>query len=123
MRILLDMNLPPRWVEFFGEHGIESRHWSAVGDPHASDSVIMAWARGHGYVVFTHDLDFSALLAATDAHGPSILQVRTQDVMPEHIGNHVVEVIRDHADVLEEGAIVSIDAAEARARILPIRRA
>jgi len=43
--------------------------------------------------------------------------------MPEHIGEHVVEVIRNHTDALEEGAIVTIHAAEARARILPIRRA
>jgi predicted nuclease of predicted toxin-antitoxin system len=123
MRILLDMNLPPRWVEFLGERGIEATHWSAVGDPRAGDGVIMAWARHHGCVVFTHDLDFSAILAATHAQGPSILQVRTQDVMPEHIGEHVVEVIRSHIDVLEGGAIISVHVAEARVRILPIRGA
>ncbi|MBN2575166.1 MAG: DUF5615 family PIN-like protein [Deltaproteobacteria bacterium] len=122
MRVLLDMNLPPRWVKFLRERGIESTHWSAVGDPRAADSTIMAWARHHGWVVFTHDLDFSALLAATRAEGPSIIQVRTQDVMPEHIGDSVVAVIRQHADALEQGAIVSLHAAEARVRVLPIRR-
>ena len=40
----------------------------------------MAWAGEHGSVVFTHDLDFGSLLALTQAVGPSVIQVRTQDV-------------------------------------------
>jgi hypothetical protein len=40
----------------------------------------MQYGREHGYVVFTHDLDFGALLALTRARGPSVLQVRTQSV-------------------------------------------
>jgi len=43
----------------------------------------MDWAKDNGYVVFTHDLDFSALLAATQAECSSVIQVRTQDVLAE----------------------------------------
>lgn len=46
----------------------------------------MNWAREREHVVFTHDLDFSAMLAATEAKGPSVLQVRSQDVLPRAIG-------------------------------------
>lgn len=28
MKILVDMNLTPEWVQFFATEGIESRHWS-----------------------------------------------------------------------------------------------
>jgi predicted nuclease of predicted toxin-antitoxin system len=42
-------------------------HFSRIIQARASDAAIMAWARDGGYVVFTHDLDFSALLAATEA--------------------------------------------------------
>jgi predicted nuclease of predicted toxin-antitoxin system len=122
MRLLLDMNLSPRWVEFLARHGIEAVHWSTVGDPKAADAVLMEWAREHGYVVFTHDLDFSALLAATRARGPSVLQVRTQDVLSDAIGFEVVEVLRTHHEALEQGAIVTIDRLGARVRILPIGR-
>ena len=73
MRLVIDMNLSPIWVGFLKAHGIEAMHWSTIGDIRAKDSVIMAWAREHGFVVFTHDLDFSALLAATGAGGPSSL--------------------------------------------------
>lgn len=42
----------------------------------------MAWARANDYIVFTHDLDFGAMLALTNAESPSVIQVRTQDVTP-----------------------------------------
>jgi len=31
MKLLLDMNLPPRWVNFLSGQGIECVHWSDVG--------------------------------------------------------------------------------------------
>lgn len=122
MRLVLDMNLSPRWVGFLRDNGIEAVHWSTVGDPRARDAAIMAWARDNSWVVFTHDLDFSALLAATEAVGPSVIQLRTQDVMPDAAGEDVLRVLRQHGTALEEGAIVSVDRMTARVRVLPIRR-
>src|SRR6266508_4259216 len=122
MKLLLDMNLSPAWVRFLEENGFEAVHWSTTGEPTATDAIIMAWARDHGFVVITHDLDFSALLASTEAAGPSVLQVRTQDVLPDAIGSDVVRVLRDHRPALDEGAIVSIDELTSRVRVLPVRR-
>jgi predicted nuclease of predicted toxin-antitoxin system len=122
VKLLLDMNLTPRWVGFLQSRGVEAVHWSSIGDPRAKDATIMAWARDHGYVLFTHDLDFSTLLAMTHAAGPSVLQVRTQDVLPEAIGDHVLQVLSTHGDPLEQGAVVTIDETTARVRILPIGR-
>ena len=121
MKVLVDMNLSPLWVGFLVNEGIEAVHWASVGDPRAEDAVVVAWAREHGYVVFTHDLDFSALLATTDATGPSVLQVRTQDVLPDAMGKDVLGVLREQSQALEEGAIVTLDKVSARVRILPIR--
>ena len=47
MKLLVDMNLSPRWVEALRSAGIEARHWSTVGDGRASDTEIFAWARRH----------------------------------------------------------------------------
>ncbi len=58
MKLLIDMNLSPAWVEVFEQQGWQAFHWSTVGDPRATDKFIMGWARENGYVVFTHDLDF-----------------------------------------------------------------
>ena len=51
-----------------------------------------------------------------------MIQVRTQDVLPEAIGGDVVRVLRTYARELEDGAIISIDKIRSRVRILPIRR-
>jgi predicted nuclease of predicted toxin-antitoxin system len=122
MKLLLDMNLSPTWVGFLEENGFEAVHWSTIGLPTATDAVIMAWARDRGFVVITHDLDFSALLAYTEGVGPSVLQVRTQDVLPDAIGSDVMRALRDHGAALDQGAIVSIDQPASRVRVLPIRK-
>ena len=120
MKLVIDMNLSPTWVGFLTSKGFEAIHWSTVGAPAAADSTIMAWARAQDCVVFTHDLDFSTMLAHAGALGPSVLQVRTQAVLPEDIGNDVAEVLGRHSDALMKGAIVTIDEVSARVRILPI---
>ena len=121
MKILIDMNLPPLWAKVFIAEGWEALHWSQVGEPTASDREIMTWARENSYVVFTHDLDFSALLAATQGKGPSVIQVRTQDVLPEAIGDLVLDSLRRFRSELEKGAIITIDPSRARVRILPLK--
>jgi predicted nuclease of predicted toxin-antitoxin system len=121
MKILIDMNLPPRWVQVFGEAAWEAVHWSQVGEPTASDREIMAWARGNGYVVFTHDLDFSALLAATQGTGPSVIQIRTQNILPDAIEKAVIDSLERFRSELDKGAIITLDPARARVRILPLK--
>jgi len=120
MKILVDMNLPPAWVEFFAAHGIEAVHWSTLGSPRATDSEIMAWARQRRHIVFTHDLDLAAILATSNAEGPSVVQMRTQDVLPSAVGADILRVLSEHREVLEHGAIVTVDEVTFRVRILPI---
>lgn len=116
------MNLPPSWVKFLSQHSIEAVHWSKVGDGRASDSGIMAWALENEYIVFTHDLDFTTLLALTGASGPSVIQLRSQDVLPDAVGPQVVLVLNSQAPLIESGAIVTVDLVSSRIRLLPIRR-
>jgi len=120
VRILVDMNLPPAWTAVFQAAGWDAIHWSAVGDPNTPDRLIVDWARSNGYVVFTHDLNFGTLLAASQAQGPSVIQVRTQNVMPEHLGGVVVASLRRYERLLESGALIVVDEARARVRVLPL---
>lgn len=122
MNIIIDMNLPPAWVAFFEHHEHQAMHWSTVGDARATDHSILSWARARQYVVFTHDLDFSAILAATQADGPSVLQVRTQDVTPDYLGELVLTALQQFAAELDAGALVTVDERSLRARILPFTR-
>ena len=122
MKIVIDMNLSPQWVEVLMSEGHDCVHWSEIGPPNAPDREILLWARSNGYVVFTHDLDFGAILAATKADSPSVLQLRTQDISPKRIGESVVSAFKQFEELLSQGALVSIDQKRARARILPISR-
>lgn len=79
----------------------------------------MEWAHSNGYVVFTHDLDFGMLLAITRAQGPSVLQIRTQDVMPRAMRDKIFGILQAYEDQLERGALITIDESKSRIRILP----
>ena len=47
MKILLDMNLAPRWVDWLSNAGHEAAHWSTIDRPDAPDPEIMAYAKAH----------------------------------------------------------------------------
>ena len=120
MKLLVDMNLSPRWVSLLTDAGLEAVHWSTVGQTNARDTEIMAWAAANGYTVLTHDLDFSAILAATQDAGPSVVQIRTEDISPALIGAKVIAALHQMKSELEAGALLSIDVKQTRLRLLPL---
>lgn len=120
VKILLDMNISPRWVHFFKTNRIEAIHWLDCGAPDAQDCEIMAHAREHDYIVFTHDLDFSTLLATSKDSKPSVIQLRSNDISPEAAGNSILAAIRQMQTQLEAGALLTIDPKRARIRLLPL---
>lgn len=69
--------------------------------------------------MFTHDLDFGTLLAATQADSPSVIQVRTQNVLPDYLESIVISAIEQSRDFLTAGALVTINETRSRIRILP----
>lgn len=121
MKLLLDMNLSPLWLEALRSAGHEPIHWSHVGPPNAPDSHLMAWAAVNHCVVMTHDLDFAALLAASQANNPSVLLLRTRSTLPSRIGHLVLTVLRIHQQSLETGVIVTLDEDRSRVRVLPLK--
>ncbi len=114
------MNLSPDWIEVFMQEGWQAVHWSNTGDVGAPDNVIMEWARTNGWILFTYDLDFGTLLATTRAQGPSVIQVRTQDIMPRCLSVRLVQLLRLYEAILESGALITVDEIRSRVRILPI---
>ena len=120
MRLLIDMNMSPDLCSKFQAVGREALHWSALGAPNAPDPTIMAYAKRHGLVVLTHDLDFGAILAATRAEGPSVVQIRTEDVMSDRFVSVVSIALTRFESELTAGALVIVDEGRSRVRILPI---
>ncbi len=122
MKILIDMNLSPAWVSVLEEAG-----YAAIHCPPSGLRVLLIikfWhgRRQKGYVLLTHDLDFGAILAATHAEAPSVIQIRTQDITPVHAKDLVLSVIKGFAEDLVQGALTSVDEEKSRVRLLPLRQ-
>ena len=121
MRLLIDMNLSPHWVAAFKDAGIDAVHWSTLGAFNAPDAAIMAYARQHDCVVTTHDLDFGAILAATQGEKPSMVQIRAGDVSPTAIGSQVINALKQMSMELDSGALLIVDPSRTRLRVLPLQ--
>lgn len=120
LQIVVDMNLSPEWVAHLIQRGWSAVHWSTVGDPRADDPTIIGWAVANRHIIFTHDLDFGTILALTHTSGPSVLQIRGENILPEHMGPMVFAALRQHEAALENGAVVVVDERRSRVRVLPI---
>lgn len=122
MKILVDMNLSPGWVDFLAGYGIETLHWSSIGLPDDPDTEILAYAKEHGYTILTNDLDFGLILALTHNEKPSVIQIRTGALGPGWIGSLVIDAIQNLSAGIEKGALVTIDINKTRIRLLPFVR-
>jgi len=121
VKVLIDMNLSMKWVPVLEQYGWRAVHWRNIGELHASDSTIMAWARENGYVVFTQDLDFGTLLATTYVQKPSVIQVRIQNALPENLGPWLAGILQQHQTSLENGALLTVTEDRTRVRLLPFK--
>ena len=122
MKLLLDMNLSPRWAGFLISQGWQCVHWSGIGAATDKDSEIMEFAAKNDYVVLTYDLDFGAILAATHGNKPSVVQLRTKDISVQAAGQKITSALRQTEAELSEGALLTIDEHRTRIRLLPIKR-
>jgi predicted nuclease of predicted toxin-antitoxin system len=121
-RLLVDMNLSTEWIPLLQGAGHGAVHWSEVGDPRELDTALMQWAIANRYAVFTHDLDFGTMLALSGADGPSVLQVRCLNVLPEAIRMLVLLQLKTYGAEIEQGALVVADERRQRVRILSLQR-
>ena len=119
MKVIIDMNLTPKWVQFFEQQGWHAVHWRTIGEPRDSDRTIMDWAREHGYVVFTQDLDFGTLLATTHVQYPSVIQIRIKNALPHNLGPWLAEILHQREATLESGALLVVTKDRVRVRRLP----
>lgn len=122
MRLLIDMNLTPRWVAALIAGGHDATHWSAVGPAAAADVTICDYAREHNFVLVTNDLDFPRILALTANSKPSVILLRGEPLVPEIRASALLGAITECMAELDSGAILTVDWLDRpRARLLPLR--
>jgi predicted nuclease of predicted toxin-antitoxin system len=118
MKIIVDMCLSPKWVDALNAEGMDARHWSFLGARDAPDSSIFDFARGDGSAILTADLDFGTLLAGARSGKP--VQLRLPRIGLEKASEPTLRALTQFRAEIDAGALVTIDAANTRVRILPI---
>jgi predicted nuclease of predicted toxin-antitoxin system len=115
------MGISPRTVDFLQHLGLEAVHLQQQGLHKLNDSDILEKAHKEGYILLTHDLDFGDLLAASGAHLPSVVIFRLRNMRPEHVNNHLINIISQYSKALEHGAVITVTEGRLRMRDLPLR--
>ncbi|KKB13158.1 hypothetical protein VE25_03505 [Devosia geojensis] len=120
MKILVNMNMSPRWATALTTAGIPATHWSEVGDAAEADDRIMAFAAANDWCVLTRDMDFSTILAATGNLSPSVILHRNGQRFSPALVDELVSILRQTRASLATGAVISVGKGRVRVRPLPI---
>ncbi len=120
MKLIVDMNLSPRWAAFLSDAGHQAAHWRMLGRPDASDVEIMQYASANGSIVVSHDLDFGSILAASGDIAPSVVIIRSDTLAIAGIGTQVLAGLRQFEAELLSGSLLVIHPQRTRVRLLPI---
>ncbi|OGU12360.1 MAG: hypothetical protein A2X61_01305 [Ignavibacteria bacterium GWB2_35_12] len=76
----------------------------------------------NNHIIFIHDLDFGTILSNTLNNSPSVIQIRTQKINPEEIGNTILSALNNFEKHFIEGAIAVINDKKTRIKILPLKK-
>jgi predicted nuclease of predicted toxin-antitoxin system len=121
VKIVVDMNLSPEWVQVFATSDLVAQHWSHIGKGNAEDEEIFRWASDNDHILFTQDLDFPQILFTSQKGKPSVVLLRIQDELDAVQRERVCAAMRQAAANLQTGAILVIDERHIRLRALPIK--
>lgn len=73
-----------------------------------------------GFRFLKSTYNFGTLLATTQAERPSVIQVRTQGILPDDLEVMLVEVLRQFEPELNSGALIVVNKERSKVRILPL---
>jgi predicted nuclease of predicted toxin-antitoxin system len=122
VNFLLNVNIPRVLGRRLAADGHMCRHAADVGLARAGDEVIVETARLTSEVIITHDLDYGHLLAFSGQAKPSVIIFRLRNTHPDTLYRRLVESWGEMKSPFERGAIVTIEEAALRIRLLPIVR-
>ena len=97
-------------------------HVAEVGWSAAADAEIVAGALADARTVATLDADFHALLALTNATGPSVIRIRVEGLKAPAAATLLWPLAGMYSDALDRGAVITVTARNIRVRRLPLVR-
>ena len=119
-RLLLDQGLPRSSAELLRKAGVDAVHAGECDLATASDKAVIKAALEQGRVVVTLDADFHALLALSDAPGPSVVRIRIEGLRASALANVVLNTVERCQADLRKGSLVTVTESQIRVHHLPI---
>ena len=118
MKILADMPISPKTVQFLKKMGIKSSHIIEFNMERASDAEIIKFAKENGYTILTEDLDFGTILAHTKDIEPGVIILRVGNLNTKQIN----KLLKKALPLIkkERNCILIIERSKVRIRRLPI---
>lgn len=115
MKFLLDSNLSHRVAQLLRDAGVDAAHVRDYDLQHATDLMILEFARQYLFVLVSEDTDFGELLARQRTVAPSFVLLRTYEPMTpdEQAAILLANLPRLRGD-LDQGAIVVIERSRLR---------
>ena len=120
MRLLADLHVAPRTVEFLRSLGHDLVRVTDVLPATATDEAIVARAAEDGRAILTQDLDFSAIVGLSGNKAPSVISLRLSSSRIEYVNEVLQKVLPALEQDVLDGAIVSVEDSRVRRRRLPI---
>jgi len=104
LSFLADMNISPLTVSHLKKQGWNVIRASDVMDKSTKDIDLLEYARKHGMVIITQDLDFSMLLALKGYEKPSLVNVRLEEARPDYVTSRIIDTVSELEQELAKGA-------------------
>ena len=118
--MLLDQGTPRSAAAILREAGFDALHTGEAGMSEAPDFEILKCATLEDRIVVTLDADFHALLACQPTSKPSVFRVRREGLRAFEFSQLVEHILRECAEDLAAGAMISVNEFQIRVRRLPV---
>lgn len=120
MRLLADLHIAPRTVQFLRSLGHDVLRVTDLLPATASDETIVERAAQDQRIVLTQDLDMTAIIALSRRRYPSLVTLRLSSVRIELVNTILQRTLPILEQDLQEGALVTIEDSRVRLRRLPL---
>jgi predicted nuclease of predicted toxin-antitoxin system len=120
MRLLADLHISPRTVQFLRSLGHDVTRVNEILPPTSNDQTVVKQAAQDTRAILTQDLDYSAIIALSGAKTPSLISLRLSSSRIEHVNTVLEKILPQIEQDVLSGMIITVEDSRIRRRSLPI---